>query len=316
MNYLKTSYLSFLMVLSFVSASSLAQNKYLKKAVELYQKKDYSGTLKQCNKALEEDDKCADCYIYKTYTYLMQKKSQEAYNTTNEGLNKVPQSGELYFLRATLIYGTDDYFASLNDVNMAIKYIKVDSFVVNAYLLRISVKMALRNNTGALDDCKEALKLDSTHIGLLTNLSLIYSEQGDMDGAIDVMKKVLTLDSTFTLGYGNIGYLYNLKENYEEALVWLNKAINSSDKSILPYALSNRAFARMKLGDPQSALKDIDESIAKMPANSYAYRTRGLIYLDLKETEKACNSFNEAVLKGFTERYGDEVKDLIKANCK
>jgi regulator of sirC expression with transglutaminase-like and TPR domain len=71
----------------------------------------------------------------------------------------------------------------------------------------------------------------------------------------------------------------------------------------------------MKLNDLKGALKDVNKAIELNPYNSYAFRNRALIYLTMKEKEKACEDLHAAVRKGFTEEFGYEVRDSIDNNC-
>jgi regulator of sirC expression with transglutaminase-like and TPR domain len=47
-------------------------------------------------------------------------------------------------------------------------------------------------------------------------------------------------------------------------------------------------YAKYKMNDLKNALKDIQRSIALDPSDSYAYRNRALVYLAMKQTDKAC----------------------------
>lgn len=66
----------------------------------------------------------------------------------------------------------------------------------------------------------------------------------------------------------------------------------------------------------RGALEDINNSISILPANSYAFKNRGLVYLAMKRKEEACTDFMKALSLGFEKYYGEEVNKLIKANCK
>ncbi|GAA3919536.1 hypothetical protein GO495_21520 [Chitinophaga oryziterrae] len=42
---------------------------------------------------------------------------------------------------------------------------------------------------------------------------------------------------------------------------------------------------------------------------------RALVYIAMKEKDKACEDLKQAMKQGFTEMYGDEVKKLIFEKC-
>lgn len=291
-------------------------NKNFEKGKEFYTKRNFEAATKSLKKAIEESPDCEDCYVYQVISFLSLSKYQDAYDYSNVGINKFSQQADLYHLRGHILYLTGDYFAALSDANMAVKYAKLDSTKISAYTLRTSTKLAMNNSAGAVEDCKEILKIDSTNYGALSNLSVAYSETGKLKEAIKIMRKVVSKDTIDAEGIGNLGYLLNLDGQYEEAIIWLTRAINSTKhKNIAPYALSNRGYSYLKLGEPRTGLKDVNASIEQFPSNSYAYRNLGLIYMELRDYDKACAAFKEAIAKGFTEMYGDEVKQLIKENC-
>ena len=82
------------------------------------------------------------------------------------------------------------------------------------------------------------------------------------------------------------------------------------------FMLNNRGYARLKAGDPKNALKDIERSIKLGPENSYAYRNLGLVHQALDNKDKACEAFETALKKGYTQRYGDDVKEIHKTYCR
>ena len=101
--------------------------------------------------------------------------------------------------------------------------------------------------------------------------------------------------------------------DYQTAIQFFNKVLELDPNEPLGY--SNRAYNRYKLGQLDSSLTDINLSLRLYPGNSYAYRTRSLIYLSLKDNAKACADMEEALRLGFTKMYGDEVERLKKEHC-
>ncbi|MEL6254371.1 MAG: hypothetical protein AAFR87_20350 [Bacteroidota bacterium] len=80
-------------------------------------------------------------------------------------------------------------------------------------------------------------------------------------------------------------------------------------------AFSNRSFSRLKVGDLKGAMKDVEKSLKLYSGNSYAYRNRTHIYLEMGKRDKACEDLFEAEKQGFSKIYGPEVQKLIIFNC-
>ena len=79
--------------------------------------------------------------------------------------------------------------------------------------------------------------------------------------------------------------------------------------------LNNRGYAEYKLNKLSLALQDINRSLELYPENSFAYKNRALVYLAMKDREKACADLEKAEAAGFTQMYGDEVKKLRLEYC-
>jgi Flp pilus assembly protein TadD len=101
--------------------------------------------------------------------------------------------------------------------------------------------------------------------------------------------------------------------NYKDAQKSLTRAISLDPN--FAYAYNNRGYARLMLGDLNSAYDDINTSIRLEKANSYAYRNLGLYYLKTGRKNEACQEFNKAIKFGFRDKFGEEVDNLLKVNC-
>lgn len=97
-------------------------------------------------------------------------------------------------------------------------------------------------------------------------------------------------------------------------------AIKDYDRAIklnpnYSYAFNNRGWSRYKLGDTAKAIKDIHRAKRRKVHNPYIYRNLGVIALETGDTAKACVLLRQALDKGFTALYGNEVEELIDASC-
>lgn len=81
------------------------------------------------------------------------------------------------------------------------------------------------------------------------------------------------------------------------------------------YAIDNRGFAKMKLGDFEGAQKDFDEALKLDPTNSYVIRNEGMLALAKGDKAKACQLFQKALDMGFTAKFGNECLNDMNAYC-
>jgi tetratricopeptide (TPR) repeat protein len=98
------------------------------------------------------------------------------------------------------------------------------------------------------------------------------------------------------------------------------RAVKDYDRAIklnpnYSYAFNNRGWSLYKLGDTEKAVKDITLALRKKAANPYAYRNMGVIKLDQGDVQGGCTDLNIALGLGFTELFGNEVKDLVAQRC-
>lgn len=114
---------------------------------------------------------------------------------------------------------------------------------------------------------------------------------------------------------------YNSRGFYGHA--WLGDhagAIADYDRAIklnpnYSYAFNNRGWSEYKIGETDRGIKDIQRARRKKVHNPYIYRNLGVIALETGDTAKACMLLRQALDRGFTAQYGDEVKDRIGASC-
>jgi Tfp pilus assembly protein PilF len=81
------------------------------------------------------------------------------------------------------------------------------------------------------------------------------------------------------------------------------------------YAFNNRGWSRYRMGEVEKGLADIEKARRRKVFNPYIYRNLGIIALERGERQRACEQFRKALAYGFTERFGNEVKDLTANAC-
>lgn len=124
-------------------------------------------------------------------------------------------------------------------------------------------------------------------------------------------------DAYFTAVKGNVNdafYYYREQaalqgKQYQRALDDLAKAIELNPQNLLYKA--ELAVVNIRVGRSEEAIKVLQEAIAQEPGYAEAYRLMGLAQLQLKQKDKACESFAKA------KELGDpHVDALIEKHCK
>ncbi len=240
-------------------------------------------------------------------------KIQLSYNDLSAAIKVNPQMAKAYLYRGKVFLSSSESSEAINDLNMAIRHATDDSVKINSYLTRGSARLMMRQLEGSIEDSKAVLAIDSTNIPALNNMGMSLNQLGRHDEGLDCLYKIAAIDSTIIYVPMNIGFIMISKERYAEAIEWIDKALKIDNAQ--PLAYNNRGYARLKMGLPNEALADINKSLSIKENNNYAYRNRALVYIELKQKEKACLDLQKSLDLGFTEQYGNEVKDLYRTNC-
>ena len=231
---------------------------------------------------------------------------QESLELYNAAISINSNNELMYAFRA-------NFFLKFREFDKAIKLSKNDTLKLKFYTNRGAAKSKKRDFKGAYKDLINAYKIDSTNVGTLVNLGAVSDEIGKKDETIFYLKKAIQIDSTCYPAYGNLGFQYQEAGNYNEAIKHFNKVLELVPNEPLGY--SNRAYNKMMIEDLDGALLDINKSISIYPENSYAYMVRALILIEKKELIRACLDISKSLDEGFTEMYGERVKELKKTYC-
>jgi tetratricopeptide (TPR) repeat protein len=141
-----------------------------------------------------------------------------------------------------------------------------------------------------------------------------YALTGDSAMAGKFLRKALDMAPRDAVMWNSLGYYrFAMFNEHERAIACYDRAIKLNPN--YSYAFNNRGWSQYRLGRKDRALKDIGLAKRKKVFNPFVYRNLGLIALADGDTLRACESFRRAVDYGFTALYGEEVKDLIAANC-
>jgi tetratricopeptide (TPR) repeat protein len=175
---------------------------------------------------------------------------------------------------------------------------------------------------GAIKDLRRAIHLDSTNTDALNDLAWVYNNLDSTKLTLFYAKKAIAIDSSSTYAYNTIAIVYMSMEKYDSAVACLNKCImlDSIESLSTGYNGSsafydNRSECKLKTGDTQGALQDVQRAIALNSTNDYAYYNLALVYEKMGEKEKACEALNTALGWGFTEYNGDSALKMKARLC-
>jgi tetratricopeptide (TPR) repeat protein len=113
----------------------------------------------------------------------------------------------------------------------------------------------------------KCLEVSPTFTEASNNLGMIYQELGILDKAEEEFKKVAA-DPNYPnkeLPYYNLARLYSLRENWETALFYADKAVQTNARYHLAHNI--RGFILEKQGKPDEAIAAHEQAVKLVPSD-------------------------------------------------
>ncbi|MFX1405873.1 MAG: tetratricopeptide repeat protein [Promethearchaeota archaeon] len=179
-------------------------------------------------------------------------------------------------------------------------------------------KIAIKNKRydDAINDCNDALKLDSAYIEGYFTIGIANTLKGDFDTAINTFKKALDLSKNHAKSWNHMGIAYEKKGEPDNA-------IESYQQAVEVEPLYAEAFYNM--GNAYRTKKEYDRAISNYkkateldPFLAHAWLFIAYTYLDKKEYFTAIENFDKAfeVTPDLINEFGAHVKDFKDAVIK
>jgi tetratricopeptide (TPR) repeat protein len=150
----------------------------------------------------------------------------------------------------------------------------------------------MKNYEKAIEYFKRYASLYPGEANPLDSMGELYFKLGELNKALESFKKALEIKPDFGSGL-RIAYIYALKENYAEAIKWLDHYISTIPSPIQAYGYIWKGIYNSFLGHYKQSLNDISmmQEIMKSVGNEEKIATgsmfKGMIYLDMGEYEKS-----------------------------
>lgn len=307
--------LLFLFVFQLLNYSAQTDSLEFAKAELEFEKGNFSAALKSIEKVVDKKNNVF-YYTLKSEILFELKKYQESFDILVLGLDKNPESFILHNYMGIFLSKLDDNDQAIMSFTTALEYVETEEDEMLVLVNRATSYSAIRKFEESYNDLIKAYVFDTTNVAAIINLGAICDEIGKTEEAIMYLERALLLDLTefeYIGIYANLGFQHQNLGKYEKAIEYYNKVIELDPKEALGY--SNRSYNKMMLRDLKGAMQDIDMSIKLYPENSYAYMVKGKIYIEQGKKKQACEQFQMALDRNYTQRYGEDVENLKKENC-
>ncbi|HTE09456.1 MAG TPA: tetratricopeptide repeat protein [Chitinophagaceae bacterium] len=166
-----------------------------------------------------------------------------------------------------------------------------------------------RDFSAALPVIADLIAAHPGNLNYRQNAAYINDELGNYDEATAIIDNLLEEQPGNADFLNNKGFNLLKQEQYAAAVPFFKKTIEIDPE--LAYPWNNLGYAKHRLGDSAEGLSLIDKSLELDKGNSYAYKNKGIVFLDQGNKAAAIKNFTLALKFHYTEKYGDEVLQLL-----
>ncbi len=145
----------------------------------------------------------------------------------------------------------------------------------------------------AIAELEEALRLNPAYIEAHSNLGNIYARAGMYEEAIKELHEALRLNPGYAVAHNNLGNIYALQEKKHKACKEFEEALHLNPDYAC--ARNNLGSVYADMGMYKEALKEFEEALRIDPGLSEAYRGIGSVYYSIGSYERSINSWVRAV---------------------
>ncbi|MFX0058637.1 MAG: tetratricopeptide repeat protein [Candidatus Hodarchaeota archaeon] len=173
-------------------------------------------------------------------------------------------------------------------------------------------KIGIKNKRydDAINDCNDALKLDSTFIEAYFTIGIANTLKGDFDTAINTFKKALDLSKNHAKSWNHMGIAYEKKGEPDKAIESYKQAVEV--EPLYAEAFYNMANAYRTKKEYDRAIDNYIKATELDPFLAHAWLFMGYTYLGKKEYFRAIQNFDKAfeVTPDLINEFGAHVKDF------
>jgi tetratricopeptide (TPR) repeat protein/tRNA A-37 threonylcarbamoyl transferase component Bud32 len=228
-------------------------------------------------------------YIDAFNAYIIEKDWEKSLQKFSELIKKYPQEKLAYTLLAHFYWGRGELDKAIELYNQALK---LDPDFEDAINMLALTYLDLKSYERAIELFKKYTSLSPGDANPYDSMSLAYFRMGNLDEAIAKEKEAIELKPDFHPALFGLGYYYAFKQDYSEAMKWLDQLITVSQTAGLKYeGYYCKGFYYYWLGSLAKALSELQmaEELARETGNeagkAFVDYLRGWIYLEKGELE-------------------------------
>ncbi|MCK4421229.1 tetratricopeptide repeat protein [candidate division WOR-3 bacterium] len=235
-------------------------------------------------------------YIEACYASTIERDQEKKFRILKQMTAKYPNEKRAHFTLTTYYYYKGLFYEAIEESNKALELDPNFGAAINM-LAYTYAKMGKYD--AAIEYFKRYAAVSPGDANPFDSMGEIYFRMGLFDEAIAKFKEAVEVKPDFYLSYWKIAYLCALKEDYPEAMKWVDRFIAiapSPSKKADGYEW--RGFYHYWLGNLDQSLNDLQkatdvwESIGSKGGKAFVDWIRGWIYYDRGDIEPGLRSYS------------------------
>jgi tetratricopeptide (TPR) repeat protein len=226
-----------------------SQTEWWKRAIALYNMKDWQGLLDWCRKWTKSRPEYDDAWSNLGIAYSELKRYYDAIEALRRAL-RINSGYALAWYNLGVAYsGTKHYYDAIEAYRQALG-INPDDFLA---LTGLGIAYSeLKRYDDAIEAYRQALGINPEHTNAWYGLGVAYSGLKRYDDAIEASRQALRRDPEHALAWYNLGVVYNSLKRYDDAIEAYRQALRINPKHAnawyslgVSYALSGNRTAAL-----------------------------------------------------------------------
>lgn len=190
---------------------------------------------------------------------LRQRDYQKGSRLALEALKLDDRSGMAWHVLAICREKAGDVGQAITAYEAALKLLPTETAVAHD-LGRLAQKLGHFEIAEKL--LRKYLDAEPLHVEATNNLACVLRDQGRYGDAIDTLKAIIAVKPAHALLWNSIGTVLSDQGEMVQSIIFFDEALRLDPA--FAKARYNRANARMALGDPRSAIADIEQAMTQV----------------------------------------------------
>ncbi len=254
-----------------------------------------SEALKKAKSLLKKATEKENLYIDAAYALYIEKNQEKYVRVLNKLAEKYPKEKQAHYWLGYYYHGTEDLDKAIEEYNKGLELDPRYGLFLNQLGYIYS---QLEEYERAMEYFQRYAFLSPGDANPFDSMGDMYFLQGELDEAIAKYKEALEVEPAF-LSKGKIGYVYALKENYSEALRFIEQyTAEGLAPGVEAYGRLLKGFLYLWLGRFKEALINLQKAteLAKSTENKeqegLAHWIKGWMHYDSEEFDLCRKEFD------------------------